>query len=101
MVRNEMASSQAVRGARSSGRNLRALPAAPVARPRERRQAGHFTLVPSPSVRPAREASSATSEASHAEPRQPRARGDTQSIAGGAAASRHSRAVEQLLGGVF
>lgn len=44
MVRNEIASSQAVRGARSSGRNLRALLAAPVARPRERRQVGYFTL---------------------------------------------------------
>jgi len=33
MVRNEITSSQAVRGARSSGRNLHALLAAPVARP--------------------------------------------------------------------
>lgn len=45
MVRNEIISSQAVRGARSSCRNLHALLAAPVARPRERRQVGYFTLI--------------------------------------------------------
>lgn len=89
MVRNEIVSSQAVRGARSSGRNLHALLAAPVAGPRERRQVGTSPWYPDRLGNPYAHVKQTAPQAkqSHTETSQPHTGGAMQSITAGLAAS--------------